>query len=308
MIRAAVFNDTRPTNHHGCQLVMKALIDGLERAGTAATWFHPVRVDWREHPERLPRREDIDLVIVNGEGSIHHSATRPRAVYLPEIGPWAKSIGVPAFLINATISDIDRPTADAISAFDGVFVREDASRRELAGWGVDSEVCADLTVGLEFAARPRGGICVTDSVLKDSNRRLRGLANERGWEYRRMVAGANEPYEPVAALARAQAFTDWLSSHDLVVTGRFHTVTLCIATGTPFVAVESNTSKISAFVRDVFGDRRRVIGLDELKSLQADAWRWTAEEAANAQAAATAAREGQTRMFASMIAGLDRTA
>lgn len=308
MIRAAVFNDTRPTNHHGCQLVMKALIDGLERAGTAATWFHPVRVDWREHPERLPGRGEIDLVVVNGEGSIHHSATRPRAVYLPEIGPWAKSIGVPAFLINATISDIDRHTADAISAFDGVFVRETASRRELAGWGVESEACVDLTVGLEFDDRPRGGACVTDSVLKDSNRRLRALANERGWEYRRMVAGADEPYEPAAALARGQAFAQWLAGHELVVTGRFHTVTLCVATGTPFVAVESNTSKISAFVQDVFGDRRRVVDLDALQDLRADAWRWTAEEAANARAAATAARVGHARMFARMAEGLDHTA
>ena len=158
-----------------------------------------------------------------------------------------------------------------------------------------------------FPERPRRGVCVTDSVLKDSNRKLRALAMDRDWAYRRMVAGADEPYEPVAALERAHVFTDWLSGHDLVVTGRFHTVTLCIATGTPFVAVESNTFKISAFVQDVFGDSRRVIAPEALEGLQPEMWGWSAREVEAVKAAQMTARAAQVRMFARLAQSVPET-
>ena len=54
-------------------------------------------------------------------------------------------------------------------------------------------------------------------------------------------------------------FIKWLCSKELVITGRYHTVTLCILTRTPFVAIESNTPKITALLKDVFDDNSRVI-------------------------------------------------
>lgn len=83
--RVAVFNDTRAAGHHGCEIVMQQLIAGLRGAGIEPAWFHPVREDWRTDPEAVPRKPFIDAVVVNGEGSIHHSATRQRAVYLSQV-------------------------------------------------------------------------------------------------------------------------------------------------------------------------------------------------------------------------------
>lgn len=76
-LRVAVFNDTRPTRHIGCALVMQELISNLDRHGIDPVWFHPVRVDWRDDKEAIPGKGEIDAVIVNGESSIHHSETRP---------------------------------------------------------------------------------------------------------------------------------------------------------------------------------------------------------------------------------------
>lgn len=45
----------------------------------------------------------------------------------------------------------------------------------------------------------------------------------------------------------------------MIITGRYHTATICLLTRTPFVAVESNTPKISALLQDVFGANERII-------------------------------------------------
>lgn len=71
-----------------------------------------------------------------------------------------------------------------------------------------------------------------------------------------------EPMPPVRPSPWDHA--DFLKRHELVVTGRFHAVAFCLATHTPFVAVDSNTPKISSLVRDVFGDERRVIPLEAI--------------------------------------------
>ena len=44
----------------------------------------------------------------------------------------------------------------------------------------------------------------------------------------------------------------------LVITGRYHAVTMCLLTATPFLAVESSIPKISWLLEDAFGTGERV--------------------------------------------------
>lgn len=60
-------------------------------------------------------------------------------------------------------------------------------------------------------------------------------------------------------------FVRKIKSKSFVLTGRFHTVTLCIKTGTPFVAIESNTPKISGMLNDVFQSDKRLIQENEIE-------------------------------------------
>ena len=46
----------------------------------------------------------------------------------------------------------------------------------------------------------------------------------------------------------AQRFLERLSASEGVISGRFHCITLCLLTGTPFLAIGSNTHKIEALV------------------------------------------------------------
>jgi polysaccharide pyruvyl transferase WcaK-like protein len=294
-IRVAVFNDTRPTRHFGCELVMQELIAGLTRHGMEPVWFHPVGVDWRDSIGDIPKRAQIDAIIVNGEGSIHHSAMRPRAVFLTEIAAFARQqVKVPAFLINATINEIDSRTADNLKLFDRIYVREGGSRRVLEQYGICSTVVPDLTLQAPFRVSPvRRGVCGTDSVLMDVSRSIGSFCTLNGWQFRSMKRGDFN-----RELKEAGDFGAWLSSHEFVITGRFHAVTFCIATKTPFVAIDSNTPKISSFVNDIFGEIERVIPLAGLAQLDTERFRnWTSTEVIAVDTGVQRARMQTEEMF-----------
>lgn len=245
-LKVAIFNDTRPTWHVGCQIVMRELIDRLQQQEMEPIWFHPVGIDWRDNTAALPRKGDVDAVVVNGEGSIHHSETRPRARFLPEIAKFARDqLAVPAFLVNSTLYAIDDQTADDLRAFESIFVRESQSRDVLTSFGIESSIVPDLTVQAPIAsADARRSVCGTDSVIVSSAQLIRDFCKANGYPYRGMIRiPKSQQVSSDIVAAHVDEYCRWLSSHELVITGRFHTVTLCIATQTPFIAVESNTPK-----------------------------------------------------------------
>lgn len=286
-LNVAVFNDTRPTRHVGCQIVMRELINNLQRQDMEPVWFHPVGVDWRDNLEALPRRGDVDAVIVNGEGSIHHSQTRPRARFLPEIARFARDrLSVPAFLVNSTLYAIDDQVGDDLRVFESIFVRESQSQDVLTGFGIASSIVPDLTIQAPIAsAGVRQGVCGTDSVIVSSAQLIRDLCKANGYPYRGMIRiPKSEETSNDVVTAHVQEYCRWLSSHELVLTGRFHTVTLCIATRTPFIAVESNTPKISAFVRDILGSTNRIVEASALAGMdltQMAGWTQTEQQTLN---------------------------
>jgi len=303
-LNLAIFNATGATRHYGCEMVTDALNNGLAAHGMIPAWSHRVGVDWRTFRHEIPRFPAIVGVVVNGEGSIHHSATRPRARYLSQLGGFARDeLGIPAFLLNATISDIEDDVADELRAFDRIWVRESGSLAELEARAITSEVVPDLTLSAPLkSAWIRRGVCGTDSVIGEASQAIATLCDSRGWPVRPMQRRLRDTSD---RRQTAAAYAKWLSSHALVVTGRFHAVTMCLATRTPFVAIESNSPKISFLVRDVFGDTRRVLDLDAIKRLNAEGYfTWSREEARALKKYVRAARPKTFRMFADVAAAL----
>ncbi|MDQ2701604.1 MAG: polysaccharide pyruvyl transferase family protein [Pseudomonadota bacterium] len=276
-----MFNDTRGYGHYGCDLVMSRLTSLLEHRAIKPVYFWPVRKDWRPHAARIPAFPDIHAVIVNGEGSIHRPTSRKRAVYLSELGRFAnESLGVPAFLVNATIHDIDAATADNLRAFERVFVRESGSLRTLERNGIPAAVAPDLCMSLEWNPPPvaRAGVLGTDSVFEEVSRRVRSLCRAKGWAFVRMEHKGRLLRRELLRLRhmrscwehwfnqRERVFLDEVRSSEFVITGRFHAMVFCLLTRTPFLAIESNTPKISAMLLDVFGNTDRLVALDDLKA------------------------------------------
>lgn len=275
-----LLNDTRSDMHFGCQAVMEGLIDFLDRTGCHISSFQPVKRSWNSDPTFPVRAKEASALIVNGEGSMHRS--RERAIALAQIGPYSRSLSrVPAILLNATLEYNDERVYEPLKDFALVAVRDTKSSDEVKKFGLPEPLyCPDFSLYHDFSSMraepapstPRQ-IGVTDSVVKQVSERLIDLKAQRNLQL------CDIHIDPQAGPQTIYDYAARMSELDLLVTGRYHAVCYAINTRTPFVAVESNTSKISSLLKDVFGHNRRVIPASNLNSMDLSAFGgWTSSE------------------------------
>lgn len=319
-INVAIFNDTntRTTRHYGCSIVMDNLIQKLIENHINPVYLWPVGKDWRKHKNQIINRSNFSAIIVNGEGSIHHSEKKEKPIYLSEIGKFAKDeLDIPAFLINSTISNNTKEVYENLKFFKRIYVRESNTFETLKKYGIKSEIIPDLTFAysnnVQINKIERNGNLITDSTFTDLRRLLKEKSIELNWEYismkrsnsrtkistiflkfRKFLKNGNfntlkelvhktlqingNLISKIKPNGKANKFDykkvvdhDWfvnkIRSSEFVVTGRFHTVTICIITQTPFVAIASNTPKISGILYDIFQSTERLISVEELKEI-----------------------------------------
>lgn len=327
--RVAVFNDTSGSGHYGCVAVMHTLRRMLSSNGIDVVWTWPLGKDWRLHKDEMPRKGEIDAVIVNGEGTMHHDAKRPRVMALAEAVNLAHDeLGVPAFLLNATLYENSQSLYDLIRRFDRVFVRDELSRDELESFGLTAVVVPDLTFAFEHGeyAQARNGVGATDSVHRDITDVLYVRSRANGWDFRKMSAPKPPPLRSVrrphlfvkrlhswlrdrgAYLSTPENFLQWLTAREVLVTGRFHTVTMSLVTQTPFVAVESNTPKISSLLDSALGSTSRIIGPDTIHSLDPAAFaKWNETELASLTRFCNGAKASIEEMFQTIASDISKS-
>lgn len=279
-IPTIIINDTRVDRHHGCTRVMDALEFLLAKHGCHVVARVPAHTSWEMHPDVAAHADMARLIVVNGEGTIHHD--RPAGKRLLCVGPWARQRGIPAVLLNAGWEANGQEAVDSLSEFSLVAVRDHGSASEIRRLGGDCRVVPDLSLYLPWASDDsrRSGMAFTDNVDREATLRLdaarramgaswlpiqqsaRGIA-ERVAFVRNGVARADlrKPHLAwgmirvrsllsAARLASPGQFLQELSRLQLLVTGRFHACTLAMLARTPFVSLPSNTGKIQALVQD----------------------------------------------------------
>lgn len=112
-----IINDTSTTGHFGGRQLMANLIEGLESRGCNVLGTVKTTDDWKNNIGLLDK---ADLVIVNGEGSIHHG----RRMDLLDV-----SLKYPSVLINTVYHAV--PDNVSIYQFKYVSVRESLSAKEM---------------------------------------------------------------------------------------------------------------------------------------------------------------------------------
>lgn len=325
-----VLNDTRGDRHFGCTAVMRALEAGLSGVGLRVALSLGTHVDWRNHAGFERALRSAQLVVVNGEGTLHHD--RPAGLRLLEVAAAARAAGVPSALVNAGWQSNGEAYSTAARAFDLVSARDSLSSEELRAAGIASSVVPDLS--LNTVAPPtmqRAGIGVTDSVDRDVALSLSGLRRNLGaktvsiherprgfrgrWRFQRAILGKRDLASPLGAWRRLSArreqlgasgesledFVSGLAGLALLVSGRFHACTLSLVAGTPFVAAGTNSHKIAALVRDAGLAAWRVAPpLDAATIAEAERSGWTtAEQAARVDYLAQA-RLAASALFADL--------
>lgn len=250
-MRVALFNDTSSQPHVGCLAVTDAHNRMLRREGAEVAYrFYVGQLRDLAAPTRektLARIassflvnviKDVDAVVVNGEGTIHHGA----GMELLGIVEYALLMGRPAWLVNAVFQELPWGF-DVLRQATGLTCREPESLRYLQGQGVQARLVPDsiLEAGFHEAEQPsdlRGRIVVTD---------FHPLRRDVGGWLQRV---AQRPDAVAYPLEDPLRFHDWRatlarwSSARLVVTGRHHGVYLAAMAGVPFIALGSNTWKV----------------------------------------------------------------
>jgi hypothetical protein len=282
-IPVCVLNDTRVDRHHGCERVMGAIETLLERHGMQVVGACPAHADWRQQPGFLRALEGSRLLLVNGEGTLHHD--RPAARRLLEAGAHCARGGVPAVLVNAGWEANGPQLQAMLEDFALVAVRDSASAARDPGRRPRLPGVPDLSLygpAQAPAAAARERIVFTDSVdplqvggagtlpppggRRHAVHRL-SAARRRPANLRFLRQGfaARDALSPArlmrivqlrhrlcrTSFTRTEPFLSALARYRLLVSGRFHACTLALITGTPFISLPSNTGKIAALVADM---------------------------------------------------------
>lgn len=292
-VRIAIINDTSPSHHFGCLLVMQNLRYLLQQHNIEVLWSWPVSTDWRQQRKQFESLPEVDAFIINGEGTLHNNASRRFSQALVDFCQ-AYAPHKPVYLLNATLHNNTADAYQTLSLCRKIFVRDRNSLTELQQHDVDGQYAPDLTFARRFATENGStptGVLVTDSAVKQDSAWLKALAESKHYNFRSMVVAhpANarflrspRPYvknvirwlisDRHLSLEPSDYIAD-MKRHAFVITGRYHTVTMCLKHQIPFVTLESNTPKVRALLNDVFSAGQRSVSRQQIEADDLDALR-----------------------------------
>ena len=209
MKRVLLVNDTSPSPHYGCKGVIRQLHRCAANAGMRIADSLPVNEDWFADEALSDRIRSVDVVLVNGEGTLHDDATGARRI--ARIATLSTRLGRPSVLLNSVYEANSLELARDVANFRLRFVRESFSQEALAKVGLSSEVVGDLlltqdrhSAGVE---RNGGAAVFTDSINRASTARLLLAAINCGGQVLGIRSAAS-----VTRTSRADArFRQWAS-------------------------------------------------------------------------------------------------
>jgi polysaccharide pyruvyl transferase len=187
--------------------------------------------------------EGFDAIVVNGEGSMHHSSRtfHKKMKALRE----AVDAGKAAYLVNTVWQENSNEHDDVLRQLSGISVREVNSQKDLLErHGVKSRVTLDLAYFAPVTFSPS---------LRSLFRRKQAVRTDFWLASDQKFGHAVDPTIarlPVVSMTNItwQGFVAALRSADLLVTGRQHGVYAAARARVPFAALEGSTHKIRGLI------------------------------------------------------------
>jgi hypothetical protein len=291
-LKALLVNDASLLGHHGSAIVTEQIV----RHAAAADIDLAHGWTWEAALDALAKNDHpFDVVIVNGEGSVHSDSRAAKRV--AQLAGETARRSTAAYLVNATVEGNSLELTRELARFRLCFVRDTPSQANLAQAGVKANVVHDLTLTASHLANvvhyPSGPLLVTDASDQDTTRRLMDLAQK--WNAQPITLRARPPrpergsparsvkFEIKRQISRLAPHSGWslryrdaltretflsrLSASSGIVSGRYHAVCLALRTGSPFLAIAGNTGKTGALLSDI-GIADRALSLRELEFLR----------------------------------------
>lgn len=233
-----VVNDTSKSTHFGCQVVMMNLVSALLELGVKVQ-IVPPNLSWEYFKITIERS---DCVMINGEGTIHHSSAS--GARLLKLIAFCNQRKIACSLINTTWEENGEELSRLVSLASHVFVRETRSKLELSRDGIESTVVPDLSFfsypdfsrGYSSTAQQTSGVIFTDSVDREVAESLFFAHQSYEGSSFLSVMGLGEyslsPYREAQKLVRESRITvakkvrvsSWLSSRTSGLVKKIHQV------------------------------------------------------------------------------------
>ncbi|WP_157832911.1 hypothetical protein [Thiolinea disciformis] len=142
ILTATLVNDTSVLNHYGCKLVVKNIFKVTSKYSINIIHTVSVGKNWENDTDKINILRS-DLVLVNGEGTIHHS--KRRALILTKVATFCKELKKPCFLINCVYQENNNTINEHVRKFMKIYARESLTQQELEKIGIKSIIVPDMT-------------------------------------------------------------------------------------------------------------------------------------------------------------------
>jgi len=291
LIKALLFNDTSMAGHHGCTLVKRQISAFADLNGIMIEKSLPSNI-----PLNRQHVQNIDAIIINGEGSLHSSSKS--ALAIADVLNWCHENGLPCFLINSIFQNNNDYIEHSISLANQVYVRDLASLQTLRSTNIPAHYVPDITLSWspDNARQSNNEITVTDSTLKGLDQALFQWSDKydcvrylplKARPARNSTATLNNLPKVLKFLAKRhlislftsrfyssryrnsipefEPFIDKLSESQLILAGRFHAICLAVDLEVPFCALSSNSWKVENLLKEL-GLENRLVTLDDIQS------------------------------------------
>lgn len=299
MKKALILNDTSiGSDHFGCMRVMRNLRKALSERNIEVVSTIPVGTSWKNFPGIYEIINSVDLIIINGEGTIHNGRKKAEDLLsivdaLPRKMPFLA-------LLNAIYENNPREWAAYLSKFDLIVTRDGRSADQIAnliGRKInhlpDFSMCTNDGV-IDRVNINRINFLIGDSVSWSSTKKLFKYADELDLSgFNVFKAPMTSGFSPEIKIKKffGERYSNlWrnrflkinnnlkifqsdleymgtLQMSDMHVTGRFHSVCLSVVCRTPFYSISSNTNKIQNLIDDIGLSSQRIIPASELNCI-----------------------------------------
>ena len=261
-MKALYLNDNSCLPHVGCKGVHDAHLRLFELCGIEVVWSFFKNDLWAYKKFTLEEAatailndlgkliETVDIVVVNGEGTLHHGKGNDLIAFIKT----AKALGKSVYLINALIEEVDA-YADVLASCDGIMVRDVLSLELATRYNGRVQIAPDSIVYARFDKVSEEFEAAGKVVFTDC------LSGEKGIQWK-LISDLIQRYDDDALYfpLENEFFSgvwsralEYLKSARCIVTGRHHGCYLAMMLGKPFVLLDSNSHKIKA-IRAQYGD------------------------------------------------------
>lgn len=229
-MKVLILNDTSEY-HNGCKQVMKFIYSKIEN-------YEAIPYTSKIAPSNKDLLKNVDVLIINGEGTMHDNAARARE--LLSVAKLAKSFNIKTFLINSVWQRNSKILTQDLKYFDYISVREILSRSEIKK-DIDKDVIVNLDLSyyieVPFKKFPEKNIICGNYWGRGGvkgNRLIKGVG-EDGY-----IDIFNEPWEDIV---------NKLRNSQVLITGRHHETYAACKARCPFIVMEGNTHKNSGLIK-----------------------------------------------------------